>query len=579
MKSLDYFKMRAHLYPREVNLNVEFTLQEMENIWYCNRKSVKEKIKKFENEGKYTYLPGRGRGHFSRLHFSTPLQEEIEETVLYCLEEEHMEDVFQLLRLPIPHAWITNLSKEIRSFLGFQTNEYEKEILRLTVAKRIVTLDPTASAINFEYYLLQQLGNTLVSYNQETDTVVPQLAHCWKAENNHQTWTFYLRKGVQFHHQRMLHSEDVKYTLERFIQQSTSKHWLIKDILTIECLSSHHIRIQLSRPHPLFLRYMSLPALTILPSDVPFQEDKFIGTGPFFLKKRSDSVLVIEAFDSYFRERPLIDEIEFYFLATNTLLTSSIEVKGETVHKPRQKKEDVLVGFRFLIFNFNRQSIIQNSDFRCALFHLLDMKQMWSDLGRENVVESSSLFPWKSVSKVRDKTLVPTLLEKSGYQGETLTIYTKNIFEDLEVTNWIIKEAHSFGIYFRCITFNMDDFYSSQLEEQADVLFASEVASSDYHLSFLDSFYNEANLFQRFIDKKRFSFLQDGLEQLQYEQDHSKREAWIDKIEAYLRDEHFIIHLYHPMINRVVDSAIQNTSFELWGYDDFRASWIEKNSP
>ncbi|MGM7683434.1 ABC transporter substrate-binding protein [Cytobacillus sp. Hm23] len=576
MKDLAYFQMRAYLYPREIKQSVSFKLKELEQVWYCNQKNVKIKIRKFEENGRCTYHPGRGRGNPSRINFTNPLQQEIEQAVLTCIEHDQIERIFQLLQLPIPNSWIANVSKEVKKLLGLQSANQSKEVLRLAVEKRIVTLDPQSSAIDFENYLIQQLGSTLVTYDQQADTINPHIAHRWKVENDYRTWTFFLRKGVQFHHQRNLHSGDVKYTIERLKDRTSSLNWIVSDIQMIECVSPFIVRIQLAQSNPLFIRYMSTIPFSILPEDEPFDENKWIGTGPFQLKKRTDTMIVLEAFDQYFLARPLIDEIEFYLLPSESNLTMTIQVKGEEKEESTIRKEDMITGFRFLAFNLKRSSIVLQHSFRLALFHLLDMKQMWKDLGRENLIEASSYFPWKSHPDTKDKKLVKSLLKKSGYQGETITLYTRDTRDEKEQAEWFMKAAGTEGIHLKCIHFHMDDFYSATIDQEADLLFAGEVTSDDYHLSFLDSIYNKSNVFQRFIDRKNLHYIENYLEHVKYEPNYKKREAWIDKVEQYLRNEHLIVYRYHPVIHRKFHHLIQDTRFEAFGYDDFRKSWIEK---
>ncbi|NDI34967.1 ABC transporter substrate-binding protein [Chengkuizengella sediminis] len=573
MKDLDYFQMRALFYTREINNTASFKLKELEEIWFCNKKNAKIKVRKFETEGKYEYKPGKGRGNPSQLIFTKPLQEEIKMIINENIKRDHLEDAFQLLQLPIPKSWVLDLTKEIQKKFGYQSN-HSKDVLRLMMLKRIVTLDPLQCSINFEEYLIRHLGSTLVTFDQKSETIQPHLAHHWNVEDDNKTWTFHLRKGVHFHHQRTLNSEDVKYTFERTKESPYSKQWLLANIEKIECLSPYTVRFHLLQANPLFLRYISATSLSILPKDEPFDENKWIGTGPFQLKKRTDNVIVLEAFDLYFLERPFIDEIEFYLISNETKDVMTIQIRGEQSDETSVNKVDKLNGVRFLAINFNKPSIVHNHSFRAALYHLLDMKKMWKDNGYDHLVEASSYFPWNSIqTESKNRGHVKSLVEQSGYQGETLTVYTKNI--DAEKAEWFVKEAATEGIQLQCKVFEMDDFYSPLLDQKADLLFASEVSSYDYHLSFIEALYNKTNLFQRFISKKHLIYIEDCLSKMKYEPEHHKREYWMDQIEQYLREQHLILYLYHPHIHRTFNHTIQDTEFEALGYDDFRKAWID----
>jgi MarR-like DNA-binding transcriptional regulator SgrR of sgrS sRNA len=568
--------MRANLFHREVNQCVQFKLSELESVWYCNRKNVKNKLRKLEKEGKYIYYPGRGRGNFSRISFLGSFQQEIEEAVMTCIENDQLEEVVQILQLPIPKSWVAKLSIEVQKLFGFHSIDQAKDVLRTMVPRKITTLDPLYSSINFENYLIQQLGDTLVTYDQQTDSIRPHLAIQWKIENHFTTWTFYLRKGVHFHHQRILTSEDVKYTFERFQKVSSQLHWIVANICNIECLSPYVVRFQLERSNPFFLRYVSSCNLSILPKDEPFDEkNKFIGTGPFQLKKCTESLVALEAFDHYFLERPFLDEIEYYLVSNETNETITYQLKDDAGSELSIEKEDMIMGFQFLAFNFNRSPMVKNHRFRTALYHLIDINKINKDLEREHLDEASSFFPWKSKPQPKNRILIKSLLEESGYQGETLTLYAEDSPHKKEEAEWIVNESAVFGIHIQPVYFNMHDFYSNEIDQNADLLLMGEVASFDLHFSFLEAFYNKALIFRRFLHEDHFKYIENYLESFKYESDRQKREYWIEEVEQYIREEKLILFLYHPKKQRTFNALIQDIRFGPFGYDDFRKSWID----
>ena len=52
-------------------------------------------------------------------------------------------------------------------------------------------------------------------------TIIPDLAHSWEIAKDGKTYTFYLRKGVQFHDGAELTAEDVKATFDRIAKPPT----------------------------------------------------------------------------------------------------------------------------------------------------------------------------------------------------------------------------------------------------------------------------------------------------------------------------------------------------------------------
>ncbi|WP_261132160.1 ABC transporter substrate-binding protein [Bacillus sp. Marseille-Q3570] len=574
MKDLSYYQLRAFLYPREKERTAAFKLSELEKVWYCTQKNVKRKLKKFEADHLVVYEPGRGRGNPSKLKFPLPFQEEIETTVTNYVEEERMDDLIHLLQLPIPKSWITNISDKIQTLFGVQSKSPTKDVLRSIFRNELTSLDPAQVSITFESYLVQQLGDSLVTYDSKNDTIKPHLAHHWRVDEEHRTWNFYLRKGVRFHHQRILTSEDVLHTFKR-IKRGSPYYWMTEEIEQIDCPSPFIVTFHLKKGNPFFARYLSTHNLSILPADVSFDDSEWIGTGPFKLKVKSEKKLVLEAFDHYFLERPLLDEIEFWKVPQPTTGQVSFQIEGAKDSEGFLEKEEIEVGFRFFAFNFNRQSAIHDPSFREAIYHLFDVKKMYRDLGREEPIEASSYFHWKSEAQHRDLTRVEQLLRKSGYKGETLSLFSLDYARAIEEAEWLINEAGRYGVHFHHVPFRIDDFYSSELQEKADVLFMGEVASHDHHLSFLGAFKNDALLFRRLFGKDHLEKIDGWLDKFKREATADGREKWMEEIENYINANRLFLYMNHPVKRRSYHPMIQDVQFASFGNIDLGKLWIQ----
>ena len=567
-----YFVMRAHFHEREQNNECMFKLKELENLWFCSLKNVKRILHHFQETGKIVYLPGEGRGNPSRLQFTQPFQSEVEMFMKYCMEHGRLDQAAQLLRLPIPKSWIAKVSTDIREMFGYQKDTEAKDVLHAFISRDFTTLDPLEVSISFESHLIEHLGDTLVKYDAKKDRILPHIAHHYEVDASGTTWTFFLRKGVFFHHHEPLTSRDVAYTIERVKQGPAAYSWLVEDIERSECHGPFKIIIELTKPNPFFLRYVASPNFCILPCNVSFNEFEWIGTGPFSVKERTNHKLVLEAFDRYFMERPLLDELHFYKVSPDAASLMDFTVENGTAEKPASKHE-IETGFRFLMCNFRKESIVKHHSFRKALFHLMDMNQMAEDLSWNQWIEASSFTNHRSSPQVKDPDAILPLLKEADYQGEAIHLYHMDYEKALEVAQWFKKQADSYGIHFVLHPYSFIDFYQREIDEKADLIFMGEVSSLDSQLSFLGAFYNDTLLFRRMFPHEALEWI-DGKLEIFKESPANERESIMSEIESYIRRNDLLIFQHHPVKTRTFHPMIKDVKFHSFGHFDFTKLWI-----
>lgn len=194
-----------------------------------------------------TYLPGLGRGNVSRIIFPKQLELEVLDVLEQSLAEDAFSNILFLLQLPIPKSWFTSISTEIQQMFGLQVTENQQEVLRSIVRRKLTTLDPLQTSVSMEAFLITQISDSLVKYDEKKKRIIPHIAHHWKVSDDFTEWTFYLRKSVLFHHGRTLDSEDVKYTLMRSMQAESVSFWQLQDIQSIYCPNKFTLSIQLKK--------------------------------------------------------------------------------------------------------------------------------------------------------------------------------------------------------------------------------------------------------------------------------------------------------------------------------------------
>lgn len=571
---ISYYLIRAHLYEKEEHGQVSCTLQEIEVIWQCTRRHVIRKLKKLEELGQLRYQPGRGRGKKSILSFSSDFREDIEKFLRFCIQEDKPTILFQILQLPIPRHWYAHMT-ELEQLFGYQQQEGQ-DTLRTVFNRPITTLDPCESSITFESHLIEQLSDTLVIYDQETDSMHPHLAHHWKTNEDSTEWVFYLRKGVLFHHMREMTSEDIAYTIDRFKPDSPN-YWLVSDIEQTEVIDRYIIRFLLAKANPFFLRYMANVSMAILPCDITFNEYEWVSTGPYHLKERTEQKLILEVFPSYFHMRPFLDRVEMWRIKPGE---KKVNYSLPDQQGPTQSHYEVEQGFRFLGFNFHRDSIIQDRYFREAMYHLVDTERIFNELNLEQLFgrlkHASSFFLEKSVAPIKSVQKLQEALKKSAYQGELLKVGVLRHKSAGIQAEWLLQEAAKYGIVLELCEYELDSIYNKNEMLAFDMAFMGEVANIDRELSFIGAFKNEALLFRTYFGPTHLQKIDTYLDAFKNGKSKQERYKIADKIESYIHQERLLIFQNHPMKERTHTAFLQDFELAGFGHPNFRKLWIDK---
>ncbi|MRX72435.1 hypothetical protein GJU40_09755 [Bacillus lacus] len=577
---MDYWELRVFLHEREQELSAPFTQKELASLWSCTEKNVKRKLQLFQKQGSLSYLPGLGRGNSSSIKFHSELEEEILSALSSFIAAKKVEELVNMLQLPFPKTWLHPIADSIQALFGMQHSIHQKDILRSIFTRELTTLDPLDIAVTFESFLASQLGDTLLKYDAESDGIAAHTVHHWRAENNDTKFTLYLRKRILFHHGLEMTSKDVLFTLKRFQKSPSPYKWMLKDVKHVTAVSPYIIEIELGSPDPFFLRYLTEKTFIILPHDREFAENEWIASGPFRLKEYTESKLVLLANEAYFDKSPLLDGVEFWRMPRETARELTFDLDNGKEYKKRSTQQEIETGFRFIGLNMKGNKWMKNPDFRRALYHLMDAKKMWRDLEiKEKLIGASTYFYWLGhllpvIQKSEEQLLYH--LEKSGYNGEKLTLYSLPFQDSQEQAIWLITQAARHGIQFEHHLYELSDLYTQKLGLEADAALSGEVASSDPLLSFIGAFHNEALLFKQFIDEDHLAVIQQMIQRMKSVSLKEDQQKVMLEIETYIQEHCLYIYTHHPLKKRSFHPMIREIASGSYGYPDLCKLWISR---
>jgi ABC-type transport system substrate-binding protein len=158
-------------------------------------------------------------------------------------------------------------------------------------------------------------------------TIIPDLAHSWQISKDGKTYTFFLRKDVQFHDGAEFTADDVKATYDRISKPpagiSIPRSILFKSVSEINVRDPHTIEFKLAEARPAnFIMSAFASGWNVIVRKKTLEDNQqnlrrvldIPGTGPYKSKRRVENeVWVMERNPNYWnKEVAYLDGIEFY---------------------------------------------------------------------------------------------------------------------------------------------------------------------------------------------------------------------------------------------------------------------------
>ncbi len=232
--------------------------------------------------------------------------------------------------------------------------------------------DPAGSA---HVFILNQIYDGLVRLDRNLRPV-GALADYWMISADGKLYTFFLRKGVKFHHGRELEAEDVKFSLERLVHRDTKGTFY--QLLTTKVVGAQEYRdgtapevtgfrvrdkytfeILWKNPYVSALYLLSMDFCKVLPRDLVMSQGRGFfrkpsGTGPFkFANWLRGSRLEIrgvrlERNNDYFSRKAYLGAIEFSpFYTPEEFLEEKVDIIPYMSEALSGRKIQVLEGETF----------------------------------------------------------------------------------------------------------------------------------------------------------------------------------------------------------------------------------------
>ncbi|WP_162048140.1 SgrR family transcriptional regulator [Vibrio taketomensis] len=279
-------------------------LEDITDILFCTRRNARIVLNKMEEEGWIEWHPSPGRGKLSQLIFKRSRADVSETLARRYLEEGKVEQALKVLDQDT-----AKLAQVVENYLGIQEQEGQ-QVVRLPYYRPLSILNPLKNIRRSERHIVRQVFSGLTKLD-ENEHLQPDLAHTWEMLSPTQ-WRFYIRPAVRFHNGDLLTADAIVESLSALRSRNLFSH-----IESISAVQKHIIDIHLSRDdHHLPVLLTESCAKVLLPQINRSDEyDRFpVGTGPYKVVQNDEKKLTLQAFDSYFGFRPLIDSVEVWVI-------------------------------------------------------------------------------------------------------------------------------------------------------------------------------------------------------------------------------------------------------------------------
>lgn len=541
------------------------SLADMAQRLCCGQRNARLLLQRMQALGWLRWTAGRGRGRLSQLCLLRAPEGLQLERLQSLLAVGHLEAAFEGL----PVQGREQLRQSLPHFLGASPAGG----LRIPFYRPLHALDPIQVNRRTEVHMLRQIGAGLCEFEREQERIVPALAHHWSVHASGHCWQFQLRPGLRFHDGRPLRAEDVVQTLTRLRDSPGPYQVLYGDLQAIEALGRWGVQITLARPDALSLNRLAHHAAIILPAQDwlrPDFERLPVAAGPFRLQVNNDYRACLRAFEGYYRERPLLDEIELWVVPPDSPLPRVDVQLGHGGPSPAgwQRLSQLEQGCEFLLLNPAHEAFSSAED-RLALAAWLRQELTWMDEPGRKLPAQGYLPGWQHVPPPAEAPApVPPLRGR-------LRLLTYQLPSHIELAERIATLCRRAGAAPELRVLPYPEFARMDWVAETDVVISGEVMGEDLDFGLYSGLSSDA-LFHIWLQPALREELQALLNRARIEPEREPRRALLAEGYARVCAAGQLLPLRHSQQGLEHDPRLGGVQLAVCGWMPFRQLWLRE---
>lgn len=455
-----------------------------------------------------------------------------------------------------------------------------RDDLTVILGAEFSTLDPLALPSVAEINFCANIFDGLVALD-ENNQVVPMLATDWEVSEDGLSYTFHLRDGVKFHNGDELDAEDVKLSVDRFIEETWMQFasFAVKDC---EIIDDSTVVINLKYAYGNFLNMLWYCEIIDADYYNSVDEQEFarnpVGTGAYkFVEWTAGQHVTLEANEDYWNGAPSINKLTFNFISdTNTALvaletgeadmafgTSLSAVTFKKAQENASLATDSTVGNSFYYINFNSNRITK--EVRQALSYAVDRDALnimitegTGFVGDMALVEGQEGYTTDITTYEYNPEKAKELLAAAGAEDLTLTFYYGESTDNTKLGETLQSQLANVGVTLELEPVESGTWWATFEDGGYDISrggYPMEQANTDS--AYYDMFHSTGTFNVSRINNPEIDSL---LDEARTELDSAKRNEIYIQVNQMLADEAYFVPLYFQASMVVYNAGLQGVS-------------------
>lgn len=592
------------LLPEETESPV--TIDRLSEIWSCTPRYAKSLLRRMEKEDWIRWVPGRGRGHVSRLAFRVSPYGPLIREALEAAAAGGWKELRQLLGESgrMTEAEKAALAEEL--FAPLQAGgrspregagEPPPDVLRLPSYRAVGALDPLYANRRTEMHMASQVYDTMVRFDPASpEGIVPHLAVGWTAQEDASRWMFFLNKGVRFHDGTLLTPEQAAASLERLrLAGETSPYgWIGRDILQIATSYAGMVEVRLSGTHHAFALWLgALGASVIRPTPAHEGDGRSAhpaGTGPFRPRPLTDRLFRLEAHRDYFRGRTFLDGVELWVLPElyeNRRADAVLEANGANFLHYRYargiaegwgKVEESDLGCKALSLNASESGPLRDPALRRRLAEGIDRDRLIRETGGNRHHPARRLFragPGEEREPPEGVAGASPAEPDASPPVRTLKLHTYPGAGNEKDAEWLCRSWQTQGLQVEPVFRPYEVLITPEGVSEADLVLFEQPYAGHPEVAYMSAFDSSFSPLNRHCGQPLRSEWERVRQLCLRNPEPAERLRLLERYEASLLRGHVAVPLYRSLQTAYFPPEWQKVGLSPYGWVDYRQLWLK----